>query len=207
LREATLFLLVVDIPLLRAGTLRPLSEGPKPFRTPTNEVLTGLFSIYDRYITENAACKSTRFDCFNHFQDRARRAHPVRASDRLARSSQQLAASYQANFGPDGWQLLIQVGSCSEPVDRHGLRNLTGRVNRDGTVTIWAITSTVSGNGDQGADPNKLVMIKDKLAATALPAGESFTTLRTASFAEVLRGVSFTPGTGVPPHREDDDEH
>jgi hypothetical protein len=87
-----------------------------------------------------------------------------------------------------------------------GLRNLTGRVNRDGTVTIWAITSTVSGNGDQGADPNKLVMIKDKLAATTLPAGESFTTLRTARFAEVLRGVSLTPGTGVPPHRDDDDD-
>jgi hypothetical protein len=85
-----------------------------------------------------------------------------------------------------------------------GLRNLTGRVNRDGTVTIWAITSTVSGSGDQGADPNKLVMITDNLAATSLPAGESFTTLRTARFAEVLRGVSFAPGTGVAP--QDDNE-
>jgi hypothetical protein len=76
-----------------------------------------------------------------------------------------------------------------------GLRNITGRVNRDGTVTVFAITSTVSGGGDQGADPNKLVAITDNLAATTLPAGESFTTLRTARFAEVLRGVSFTPGT------------
>lgn len=76
-----------------------------------------------------------------------------------------------------------------------GLRNLIGRVNRDGTATIWAITSTVSGNGDQGADPNQLVMITDNLAATSLPAGESFTAIRTARFAEVLRGVSFTPGT------------
>jgi hypothetical protein len=40
-----------------------------------------------------------------------------------------------------------------------GLRNLTGRVHRDGTVTLWAITSTVSGSGDQGADPNKLVSV------------------------------------------------
>jgi hypothetical protein len=76
-----------------------------------------------------------------------------------------------------------------------GLRNLTGRVNSDGTATIWAITSTVSGNGDQGADPNKLVMITDGLAATSLPSGESFSTVRTARFGEVLRGVSFTPGT------------
>jgi hypothetical protein len=78
-----------------------------------------------------------------------------------------------------------------------GLRNITGRVNGDGTVTIWGVTSTVSGNGDQGADPNKLVMITDNLAATILPAAESFTTIRTAGILEVLRGVSFTPGTAA----------
>jgi hypothetical protein len=33
---------------------------------------------------------------------------------------------------------------------------LTGKVNRDGTVTIFAITSTISGSGDHGADPNRL---------------------------------------------------
>jgi hypothetical protein len=79
-----------------------------------------------------------------------------------------------------------------------GLRNLTGQVNRDGTVTIWAITSTVSGGGDQGADPNKLVVVTDKLSDTtaAQAANERFFTLRTAQFGEVLRGVSFTPGTG-----------
>jgi hypothetical protein len=77
-----------------------------------------------------------------------------------------------------------------------GLRNLTGRVNHDGTVTIWAITSTVSGNGDQGADPNKLVVITDNLAATSSPPNESFKTFRAARSLEILRGVSFTPGTG-----------
>jgi hypothetical protein len=76
-----------------------------------------------------------------------------------------------------------------------GLRNISGRVNRDGTVTIWAITSTVSGGGDQGADPNKLVAITDSLGATAAPAGESFAVVKAAGFGEVLRGVSFTPGT------------
>jgi hypothetical protein len=83
-----------------------------------------------------------------------------------------------------------------------GLRNITGHVNANGTVSIWAITSTVSGGGDQGADPNKLVMITDKIAATTLPANESFTTVRTAKSGEVLRGVSFTPGTGLSPGQE-----
>src|SRR5262249_3327090 len=40
-----------------------------------------------------------------------------------------------------------------------GLRNLTGAVNSDGTVTLWATTSTSSASGDNGADPNKVVVI------------------------------------------------
>jgi hypothetical protein len=80
-----------------------------------------------------------------------------------------------------------------------GLRNLTGRVNPNGTVTIWAVTSTVSGGGDQGADPNKLVEITDPLTAAAPASGEGFRTVRAAVFGEVLRGISFTPGTGSRP--------
>ncbi|WP_206952093.1 hypothetical protein [Trinickia acidisoli] len=80
-----------------------------------------------------------------------------------------------------------------------GLRNLTGRVADDGTVTIWATTSTISGNGDTGADPNKLVAIRDVLKnkRVAGAAQERFITLRNAGFAQVLRGVSFTPGTDL----------
>jgi hypothetical protein len=78
-----------------------------------------------------------------------------------------------------------------------GLRNITGKVNPDGTVTIWAITSTISGGGDTGADPNKLVAVIDRLDNTSATAAakEQFVTLREAGFAEVLRGISFTPGT------------
>jgi hypothetical protein len=79
-----------------------------------------------------------------------------------------------------------------------GLRNIDGRVNGDGTASIWGVTSTVSGDGDQGADPNKLVQITDRLGASTPPASESFTTVRSAGYGEVLRGVSFTPGTGEP---------
>jgi hypothetical protein len=78
-----------------------------------------------------------------------------------------------------------------------GLRNITGRVNGDGTVDVWAITSTLSTSGDQGADPNQLVSIRDVLKNTdpAHAAHEQFRILRTAKYAEVLRGVSLTPGS------------
>jgi hypothetical protein len=89
-----------------------------------------------------------------------------------------------------------------------GCRNMTGRVNGDGTVTIWAITSTLSANGDQGADPNKLVKVTDLLSATTLPTGGGlghFETVRSARGGEVLRGVAFAPEDDD--HRFGDDDH
>jgi uncharacterized protein (TIGR03437 family) len=82
-----------------------------------------------------------------------------------------------------------------------GLRNIAGKVNADGTVTVWGITSTISANGDQGADPNQLVAITDLLANTdpAVAAKEQFTTLRTANAGELFRGVSLSPIAGATP--------
>lgn len=81
-----------------------------------------------------------------------------------------------------------------------GLRNLTGHVNGDGTVTLDATTSTVSGSGDQGADPNQLVSITDHIGSVvARPASERFTPLLAPTNGIVVRGVSFTPGTTTTP--------
>ena len=76
------------------------------------------------------------------------------------------------------------------------MRNITG-VNVGGIVAIWGITSTISGNGDPGADPNQLVLVFDQLSNTSatVAAKERFFPLRQAAFGEVLRGVAFTPGT------------
>jgi len=91
-----------------------------------------------------------------------------------------------------------------------GCRNLTGRVREDGTVQIFAVTSTISASGDQGADPNKLVEVTDLLRATTLPLPRrgdddddaslgQFVTIRSAQAGEVLRGIAFAPA------RDDDD--
>jgi hypothetical protein len=77
-----------------------------------------------------------------------------------------------------------------------GCRNIAGRVNGDGTVTIWAITSTISANGDTGADPNKLVKVTDVISQTTLPTGGrlgTFRTVRSARAGEVFRGIAFAP--------------
>jgi hypothetical protein len=66
-------------------------------------------------------------------------------------------------------------------------------------VDIYAVTSTVSLSGDQGADPNKLVKVTDILKATTLPKADGFfgigrfVTIRSAQAGEVLRGVTFAP--------------
>lgn len=73
-----------------------------------------------------------------------------------------------------------------------GLRNITGHVNGNGTATIYATTSTVSGSGDQGGDPNQVVAITDQLGATQ--AGhEWFTTVAPPRFGVRYGGVAVLP--------------
>ncbi|HUN27885.1 MAG TPA: hypothetical protein VMU67_16405 [Steroidobacteraceae bacterium] len=75
-----------------------------------------------------------------------------------------------------------------------GLRNLTGVVNREGTVTLWATTATSSASGDSGADPNRVVRITDELAATTMTtqiAAEQFATIAGPTYGTVYRGVAY----------------
>ena len=106
-----------------------------------------------------------------------------------------LGQPYTIPNGPNG-----EVYPASFVTATDGLRNLSGRVNLDGTVTLYAVTSTVSPSGDQGADPNKVVSITDTLSFTtaAQAASEQFATVRQAAYGEVLRGVAWTPKTFVP---------
>jgi hypothetical protein len=77
-----------------------------------------------------------------------------------------------------------------------GCRNIIGVVNHDGTATIYAITSTISQNGDNGADPNKLVKVTDLISATQ-PARngylDGFVTIRSARAGEAFRGIALAP--------------
>jgi hypothetical protein len=80
-----------------------------------------------------------------------------------------------------------------------GCRNIIGVVNPDGTATIYVITSTISNNGDNGADPNKLVKVTDLIRATQLSTTGSldkFVTIRSARAGEAFRGVALAPEDG-----------
>jgi hypothetical protein len=84
--------------------------------------------------------------------------------------------------------------SLSVKVD--GLRNLTGVVDPNGTVRLFAVTSTTGSTlGDSGADPNQIVEITDTLSDTTLAqaSGESYNVLDTAALGQVYRGVALTP--------------
>jgi hypothetical protein len=77
-----------------------------------------------------------------------------------------------------------------------GCRNIIGVVNRDGTATIYAITSTISLNGDNGADPNKLVKVTDVISASQPATNaylDTFVTIRSARAGEAFRGVALAP--------------
>jgi hypothetical protein len=104
-----------------------------------------------------------------------------------------------------------QVPGYPAPTFTTGLRNLTGKVNDDGTVTIYAITAQTSAVSGGEPDPTRLVAITDRLAATTLPLHgddrdegfdrdgiqgdrlERFETLQASRAGEVFRGVAFAP--------------
>jgi hypothetical protein len=76
-----------------------------------------------------------------------------------------------------------------------GLRNITGFVGPDGQAVIYAVSSTVSGGGDQGADPNKVFVVVDKISNTNATSAPTFSEVESAKFDGVLRGVSLSPNT------------
>jgi hypothetical protein len=83
----------------------------------------------------------------------------------------------------------------------YGLRNMTGKVNPDGTATVYAITAQFSSVSGGEPDPTNLVVITDSLGATTLPTpgrfadDEQFVTLKNSGAGEVFRGVAFAPCT------------
>lgn len=107
----------------------------------------------------------------------------------------------------DGLDLDAKQNVPGYPVPTYttGLRNLTGRVNNDGTVTIYAVTAQTSSISGGEPDPTKLVAITDVLDATHLPTDqdhsrfddergqEHFVTLQQSRAGEVIRGVAFAP--------------
>ena len=97
--------------------------------------------------------------------------------------------------------LAKNVSGYPVPTTTYGLRNMTGKVNPDGTATIYAITAQYSSISGGEPDPTNLVVVTDSIGATTLPApgrfadDEVFVTLKSSGAGEVFRGVAFAPCT------------
>ena len=74
-----------------------------------------------------------------------------------------------------------------------GLRNMTGAINHDGSVTIYAVTAQFSSISGGEPDPTRLVTITDQIGATKPWHDEEFETLAVSRPGEVFRGVAFSP--------------
>lgn len=99
----------------------------------------------------------------------------------------------------NGLNLGVPYGVANYPASIEpatgGCRNIIGVANGDGTATIYAVTSTISQNGDNGADPNKVVKVTDLIKATAPSTNglDKFTTIRSAPAGVAFRGVALAP--------------
>jgi hypothetical protein len=109
-----------------------------------------------------------------------------------------LAYTLQSGLIGESYGPLAGSDGAWPEVTTIGLRNLAGRVNGNGTVTLWAVTSTNSTAGDTGADPNQVVEVTDVISATAPAGSESFTTVAGPTYGTVYRGVAYvtSPGNG-----------
>jgi hypothetical protein len=100
----------------------------------------------------------------------------------------------------NGLNLGVPYGVANYPASIEpatgGCRNIVGVAHGDGSATIYAITSTISQNGDNGADPNKLVKVTDLISATQPATNgylDNFVTIRSARAGEAFRGVALAP--------------
>jgi hypothetical protein len=96
----------------------------------------------------------------------------------------------------DGLNLVLNTSIDSTtglPSGTTGLLGLTGQVESDGTVDLFATNYTL---GD--TDPTFLFGISDILSALTKPAGETFSVLATAPADSNFKGVAFAPVASVP---------
>ena len=154
------------------------------------------------YVADEGAGDNTYDDHHRHLHRRRRVHHgrPAEVGPRLrdrAVEPRLHPAAAACNLGAPYTVRATRPATTRRPGCRGRRRPMAcatspARSTANGTVTIWAVTSTVSGGGDQGADPNELVSVTDNLNASTLPSNESFRTVVDPAYDQVVRGVSFT---------------
>jgi hypothetical protein len=177
------------LPLGTGNTITPL------FSAPATDPVTGAPSPYTPFgfwfADPNTLCSPTR----NTLTSTIRENFVPDPFARLEKWSL-VDATWQLDYTlTNGLGLYQPENTPGYPVPTFttGLRSMTGIVNPDGTVTIYAITSQYSTISGGEPDPNRLVGITDSLSVITLPANESFVTLQSSGLGQVFRGVALAP--------------
>lgn len=102
-----------------------------------------------------------------------------------------LAQTFQDGLNLGVAYTVTGADGASVTTSTDGLRHITGKVNADGSVTIYGTTSTVGSSlADAGADPNAVVEIT---IDPTHPLDAKFTTVESAAYGQAFRGVDLAP--------------
>lgn len=93
--------------------------------------------------------------------------------------------------------LLNEDANASTTALTVGIRGLTGQVQADGSVSLFAITTNFNSTALGLAGVNSLVSFSDLLTGTTLASGTQFNLLDTSAQNTTFRGVDIIPAPGT----------
>lgn len=113
------------------------------------------------------------------------------AEYKLVNGTWALAHTFQSGLNLGASYTVTAADGSSVTTATDGLRNITGKIGADGKITVYGVTSTVGSTlTDAGADPNSVVSITIDPANAA---AATFTTIESATYGQVFRGVALSP--------------
>lgn len=172
------------------------SSGSGAFRAP-NVVGSGLPTTSGQTITTPSGFSDSSASPFDYFFADANTLYV--ADDRTSGVGGLQKWVNNAGTWSRLWSLntLNEDGNSGTAALSVGIRGLTGQVQADGSVSLFAITTNFNSTGLGLTGVNALVSFSDLLTGTTLPGGSQFNLLDTSAQNTTFRGVDIIPAPGT----------